>query len=183
MTTLTGWFSSYQAGNRAAFDRIYEALYPELTQLARSRLRRGARMTLLDTSALVHECYLRFLRTERVDVDNREHFLAYCTRVMRSIIVDFARARHALRRGGDLERVPLDTDGAGALPEPEDRVIELAEAIDALARLDERLAQTMEMRLFGGFGEGEIAAALGISDRTVRRDLEKGRMLLAASLR
>ena len=183
MTELTDWFSALEAGDRDAFNRIFATLYPDLRHLARARLSQGARLTLLDTSALVHECYLRFLKCEIVGLANRRHFFAYCSRVMRSIIVDAARARRALQRGGDLTKVTLDTAHRDEIPEAEDQVIELAEAIDGLAKIDDRLAQTMELRLFGGFNEAEIAETLGVSDRTVRRDIEKARLLMAASIR
>ncbi len=183
MSELTEAFGAFQGGDRGAFDRIFETLYPDLTRLARARLRAGQRMTLVDTTMLVHECFLRFLNSGQVQIANRGHFFAYAARVMRSIIVDHARRRQASLRGGDLEKVAFDTALAESLPQaPEDRVIEIAEAIDRLAQLDERLASVVEMRFFAGFSEAEIAAVLGVTGRTVRRDFEKARLLLAASL-
>ena len=105
MDQFTDLFSSYQPGNRDAFDRIVAALYPDLMRLARARLRGGRRLTLLDTSAVVHEFYLRALRSGQIDVANRAHFMAYTARVMRSIIVDFARQRQAARHGGERSHV------------------------------------------------------------------------------
>jgi RNA polymerase sigma factor (TIGR02999 family) len=183
MSELSDSFSACRAGDRDAFDRMYAALYPELLQLARARLRGGARMTLLDTTALVNECYLRFVRSDHIQVENRGHFFAYCARVMRSIIVDFARLRGAQQRGGDLTKVTLNTAQADGIAPPEDQVLELAEAVDGLSKIDERLGSVMEMRFFGGFSEAEIAGFLGVTERTVRRDFEKARLLLAATLR
>lgn len=183
MSELTEAFSAHRAGDGDALKRIYAFLYPDLVVLARSRLRGNARMTLLDTSELVHECYLRFLNARLIQLENRAHFFAYCARVMRSIIVDFARARQAERRGGEVERVMLNTAGVEGIAAPEDQVLELAEAVDDLSRLDERLASVVEMRYFGGFSELEIAEFLGLTDRTVRRDIEKARLLLASTLR
>jgi RNA polymerase sigma factor (TIGR02999 family) len=183
MGELTEAFLAYQAGDRAAFDRIFAAMYPDLTRLARSRLRAGQRMTMVDTSMLVHECFLRFLNTGQVKIENRAHFFAYAARVMRSIIVDYARKRQAEQRGGDLDKVVFDTALAESLAvPPEDKVVEIAEAIDRLAKLDERLASVVEMRFFAGLSEAQIAALLGVTERTVRRDFEKARLLLAAAL-
>jgi RNA polymerase sigma factor (TIGR02999 family) len=183
MGELTESFSAYRAGDRDAFDRIFAALYPDLTRLARARLRAGKRMTLVNTTGLVHECYMRFLHAGKIQVENRAHFFAYSARVMRSIIVDFARQRRAEQRGGDLAKVTLDTNLAEGIFAAEDRVLEIAEAVDALAHLDERLASVVEMRFFAGFTEAEIATILGVTERTVRRDFEKARLLLADALR
>jgi RNA polymerase sigma factor (TIGR02999 family) len=183
MGELTESFAAYQAGDRGAFDRIFAALYPDLTRLARARLRGGRRLTLVDTSVLVHECYMRFLRSGQIQVENRAHFFAYSARVMRSIIVDFARQRQSEQRGGGLVKVTFDTALAESIAPPEDRVLEIAEAVDSLASLDERLASVVELRFFAGFSEAEIAAVLGVTERTVRRDFEKARLLLAAALR
>jgi len=183
MGELTESFSAYQAGDRDALDKIFAALYPDLTRLARARLRDGRRMTLVDTSGLVHECYERFLRAGKVQVENRAHFFAYSARVMRSIIVDCARRRSAEQRGGNVAKVTLDTNVAENAMPVEDKVLEIAEAVEELARLAERLASVVEMRFFAGFSEAEIAEVLGVTERTVRRDFEKARMLLAASLR
>jgi RNA polymerase sigma factor (TIGR02999 family) len=183
MSDLTRAFAAYQAGDRAAFDQIFAAMYPELLRLARSRLRAGQRMTLVDTTMLVHECFLRFLNSGQMQIESRGHFFAYAARVMRSIIVDHARRRKAEQRGGDLDKVPFDTALADSLSiPPEDRVLEIAEAVDRLAKHDERLASVIEMRYFAGFTEAEIAGALGVTERTVRRDFEKAKLLLAADL-
>lgn len=183
MSELTDSFAALHAGDRSAVDRIFATLYPDLIRLARSRLRRSQPMTLLDTSMLVHECFLRFLNSGQVRIEDRTHFFAYAARAMRSIIVDLARKRQAERHGGALERVALDTDllESGALA-AEDKVVEIAEAIEALARLDERLASVVEMRFFAGFTPGEIAQVLGVTERTVQRDFEKARVILCASL-
>lgn len=183
MGDLTEAFRAYQGGDREAFDRIFAAMYPDLTRLARARLRGGQRMSMVDTTVLVHECFLRFVSSGQVRIESRAHFFAYAARVMRSIIVDYARRRKAEQRGGGLDRVELDTELLESLAvPPEDQVIEVAQAIDRLARLDERLAGVVEMRFFAGFTEAEIAAVLGVTERTVRRDFEKARMILAVSL-
>jgi RNA polymerase sigma factor (TIGR02999 family) len=139
-------------------------------------------MTLLDTTSLVHESYMKLLGAGTLPVEDRRHFFAYAARVMRSVIVDFARARAAERRGGDADHLVLDTVLSDKLAAPETDVLRVHEALDVLAQADARLAQVVEMRFFGGLSEAEIAEALDVSERTVRRDWEKARLLLLAAL-
>lgn len=155
--------------------------YCELRMLARTRLRGGGRETLLDTTALVHEAYLRLADVEMDSVEQRS-FLAYASRTMRSVIVDFARKRQAECRGGDVFIVTLTGTLAERQPAAADDILRVHQAIDELARIDARLAQVVEMRYFAGLTEPQIAQALGISERTVRRDWEKARLLLARAL-
>jgi RNA polymerase sigma factor (TIGR02999 family) len=172
-----------QGGDRAAFDELFEQLYPELRRIAHARLVRNLRDTLLDTTALVNECYVKFVNGERLQPGDRVHFLAYSARAMRSIIVDFARAKAAERRGGDAPHVTLNTALVDGTPAGEQEILHVHEALADIARLDPRLAQVVEMRYFGGMTDAEIGAALGVTDRTVRRDWDKARLLLAAALR
>lgn len=171
------------AGDEAARNALFEALYVELHDLARARLRRHARFTLLDTTALLHESYLRLVHAGRLDVASREHFLCYAARTMRSIIVDFARANLAQRRGGGLPNLTLDTADAQAAPDAELEIVRVHDALGELAKADENLARVVEMRYFGGLTEKEVAKAMGVSDRTVRRNWEKARLLLSLALR
>jgi RNA polymerase sigma factor (TIGR02999 family) len=170
-------------GDREAFDRIFEVLYPELRQVAHRRLARGAREGLMETTALVNECYLKFLKRETLTPADRAHFLAYSATVMRSIIVDAARLAKTDRRGGGAEQVTLDSELIGALPAASDEILDIHAALEDLSRIDERLGQVVEMRYFGGLDDAEIAEALGLSTRTVRRDWDKARLLLAHALR
>lgn len=170
------------AGEPGAQDALFAASYDELRRLARARLRDGGRSTVLDTHALVHESYLRVLRGRELRAQTRQAFFAYASAVMRSVIVDTVRERQALRRGGDLARCTLDTGVADALPTGEDDVLHVHEALLQLAQVEPRLAQVVEMRYFGGYADDEIAAALGVTDRTVRRDWDKARRLLVALL-
>ena len=155
--------------------------YRQLRVLARARLRGGGREALLDTTALVHEAYLRVAGVEMDSAEQRS-FLAYAGRTMRSVIVDFARKRQAECRGGDVCIVTLTGTLAERSPAAADEIVRVHEALDQLARLDARLAQGVEMRYFAGLTEPQIAHALGISERTVRRDWEKARLLLARAL-
>jgi RNA polymerase sigma factor (TIGR02999 family) len=137
---------------------------------------------LLDTTSLVHESYLRFVQAGQLKASDRKHFLNYAGRVMRSVIVDFARERLAQRRGGDALRVTLDTGVADSVAEGEVEIVRIHEALEELAQHDARLVQVVEMRYFGGLSEAEIAESLGVHVRTVRRDWEKARLLLADAL-
>ena len=159
---------------------LFSALYDDLRRMAHARLQRNEPITLLDTTSLVHETFLRVQQTGRVDAGQRPRFLAYAARVMRSVIVDFIRERHAERRGGG-QHISLDTE-AGSLPSEEREVLRVNEALDDLAKVDERLAKIVEMRYFAGFTEEDIALALGVNERTVRRDWQKARLLLAIVL-
>jgi RNA polymerase sigma factor (TIGR02999 family) len=171
------------AGEAGAQDQLFAAAYGELRKLARSRLRDGGRNTVLDTTALVHESYLRFLNSGQLRSDDRRAFFAYASRVMRSAIIDAVRERQAERRGGDLQRMTLNTQVADSLPAGEEELLQVHEALDVLAQAEPRLAKVVEMRYFGGYSEQEIAEALEITDRTVRRDWDKARLLLAAMLK
>ncbi|MBS0388113.1 MAG: sigma-70 family RNA polymerase sigma factor [Proteobacteria bacterium] len=157
-------------------------LYAELRKLARARLAAGARPTLLDTHALVHESYLRMQRAGQLELGDREHFLAYAAATMRSIVVDFVRRRRAQRRGGEAARVTLDTEVAESLGVSDEEILEVHDALEQLAGIDERLVRIVEMRYFAGLSDQEVAEALGISDRTVRRDWERARLLLVGML-
>jgi len=158
---------------------LLSTLYAELRKLARARLAAGARPTLLDTHALVHESYLRMQRAGQLELTDREHFLAYAAATMRSIVVDFVRRRSTQRRGGEGARVTLDTNVAESLGATDDEILEVHEALEKLAALDERLVRIVEMRYFAGLSDQEIAGALAISDRTVRRDWDRARLMLA----
>ncbi len=171
------------AGEPGAQDALFAAAYGELRKLARSRLRDGGRNTVLDTTALVHESYLRFLNVGQLRSDDRRAFFAYASRVMRSVIIDAVRERQAERRGGDLQRLTLNTQIIDNVPAGEDELLQVHEALEMLAQAEPRLAKVVEMRYFGGYSEQEIAEALDITDRTVRRDWDKARLLLGAMLK
>jgi RNA polymerase sigma factor (TIGR02999 family) len=181
---LTDLIRRAQHGDEAALKVVFDATYDELRLLARGRLRRGARSTLLDTTSLVHEAYLRFANAGRMNVGDRHHFLRYASHVMRSVIVDFVRERRAERRGGGAQHVTLNSELInGTATADEDEILGVHEALEELERVDARLVQVVEMRYFAGMTEGEISVALGINERTVRRDWQKARLLLADALK
>jgi RNA polymerase sigma factor (TIGR02999 family) len=182
MAELTTLLAAARRGDNHAAGQAFSLLYADMRRLARSRLRQHQSFTLLDTTSLVHESYLKLIGVELLPVEDRRHFFAYAATVMRSIIVDFARARAADRRGGEAEHLVLDTSLSEKIGVPEDDVLRVHEALDVLARADQGLAQIVEMRYFGGLTELEVSEALGISERTVRRNWEKARLFLTAEL-
>lgn len=168
----------------AAHDAQWGHLYPELKALARSRLRRSGQFTLLDTTALVNQSCLKMLEGGGPALSGRDRlpFLAYASRVMRSVVIDLARERLTERHGGGAI-LRLDTrmlsDLAPASDGPaDDDPLAVDSALTALRGREPRLAQVVELRFFGGFPEAEVADALGISERSVRRDWEKARVLM-----
>ena len=178
---LTDLIHRAERGDADAADRLFTATYANLCKLARIRLA-GGRDTLLDTGSLVHESYLRFAASGALKLEDRVHFLRWAGRVMRSVIVDFARRRTADRRGGGAAHVALTTGVADERTGSAEQILAVHEALDGLAALDPRLAQVVELRYFGGLTEPEIAEALGVTDRTVRRDWQKGQLLLREAL-
>lgn len=164
-------------------DALWQVAYAELKKVARARLRGSGPHTVLDTTALVNESYLKLARVGRLRVESRGKFFAYASRVMRSVIIDLVRERQADRRGGGVSPVTLDTaaiDGrkSALAAEP----LRVDEALVELERVEPRLARVVEMRYFAGLSEVEIAAALGLTDRTVRRDWQKAKLLLHSML-
>ncbi|HVS66112.1 MAG TPA: ECF-type sigma factor [Thermoanaerobaculia bacterium] len=173
---ITRYLQAWGDGDPEAIDRLFPLVYAELRRLARSRLR-GGRGGTLSSAALVHEAYLKLVDQTRADVRDRSHFFAIASKVMRRILVDQARRRGARKRGGGDTRVELDEARvAAATPAPE--VVAIDEALERLEQVDPRLAQTVELRFFGGLSVEETAAALGISEATVKRDWSKARLFL-----
>jgi len=182
MSEITGLFDAVNNGERGAMDRLFASLYDELHQMAHRRLRAAAPDRALETTGLLHESYLRLLAAGSLRVTDRAHFLAYAARVMRSIIVDFARRYRAERRGGSALHVTLNTNVADEAHASEDQIIRVHEALEELVQVDARMVQVVDMRYFGGLSEAEIADVLDLTERTVRRDWQKARILLRAAL-
>ena len=164
-------------------DQAFAGAYQELRRLARSRLRGGGRNTVLDTTALVHETYLKLSRMAGISFPDRPRFLVYAGRAMRSIIVDLVRQRQTERAGGDVAMLTLTGDLVDAVPAQEEHILRVHEALQEMAQLDQRMARVVEMRYFGGMSDLEIGEALGVTDRTVRRDWEQARLFLAEALK
>jgi len=169
------------AGTRTAADNLFAALYRELHGMARRELaKRGGRMSLGATT-LVHEAYLDISGRPRASFPYRHHFMAYASRVMRGIIIDHARCRHAQKRGGLFELTPMTAELADALPD-HDELSQISDALDELATIDSRLAVIVDLKFFCGFSFVEIAGMQGVSERTVQRDWEKARIYLYKTL-
>jgi RNA polymerase sigma factor (TIGR02999 family) len=183
MTEITTLLQAANAGDGQAADRVVSLLYGELHRLARSRLRRSGELTLLDTTALVHESYLRIQQAGKPDFADRKHFLAYAAKAMRATVIDIARARQADRRGGGALHVTLNTEIGDSAAVEDDEILRVHEALEELSNVDERLASVVEMRYFGGLSEPEIAECLGVTERTVQRDWQKARLFLSMALR
>ncbi|MEP7154885.1 MAG: ECF-type sigma factor [Betaproteobacteria bacterium] len=174
-------------GDVAAKNELFTHCYPELKRLAHARLLHTNRSATLDTTALVHDVYLKLANMGGIATESRGHFMAYAAHTMRSLIIDVIRARSAEMRGGNAQHLSLDTDlGERLVQAPEgagmESVLDIHAALDQLSAVDPRLVQVVEMRYFAGFSEQEIADVLGITERTVRRDWQRARVLLAAAL-
>jgi len=179
-TSITELLADLRGGRREALDQILPLVYHELRRTARREL--AVRPSdSLSATALVHELYLKFTRAQRADWRNRAHFLSVAAVAMRHILVDRARRRTADKRGGPQQHVTLDDELMIADNQAES-LLELHEALERLAVLDERLARVVECRFFGGMTEQETAEALHITERTVRRDWIKARGLLYQAL-
>jgi RNA polymerase sigma factor (TIGR02999 family) len=183
MPDLTVLIRRAHQGDEEARDAAYELLYSDLCKLARARLARGGRNTVLDTTALVNEAYIRISQAEGTVPEDRHHYLAYASRAMRSVIVDLLRARATERRGLLANRVTLSTNVRDGVAAGEDEILRVHEALEELAAVDERLVRVVEMRYFCGLTLKEVAETLGLNERTVRRDWEKARLMLAAALK
>src|SRR5688500_12547439 len=167
----------WRSGNRAALDELMPLVYDDLRKRAHGHLRREAVGHTLTTTALVHETYLKLLDLDRLRWQDRAHFLALASQAMRNILVSYARQHRAEKRGGGVKPLTLDED----LPvsaEPAEQILELDQALDRLAGLNERLSRTVELRFFGGMKVEEIAEVLGVAPSTVKLDWRKARAWL-----
>ena len=179
---LSTLIASAEQGDRAAADSLFAALYDELHRMARRELaRRGAGVTLGATT-LLHEAYLDISDRERAAFPDRNRFMAYAARVMRGLIIDYARRRQAQKRGGEFEITSIATDVAEAVPDA-DELARVSDALDELEATDPRLARIVDFKFFCGFSFAEIASMSGVSERTVQRDWEKARIYLHRVLR
>jgi RNA polymerase sigma factor (TIGR02999 family) len=166
---ITHWLRAWRGGDAASGDRLIAALYGELREMARQRLRGEHRRITLQTTALVHETYLRLIGNNRMTFQDRHHFLALSATVMRRVLVDRARERLAGKRGGGAPHIELsEVQAAGFDPGVE--LLDVDRALDRLAAAFPRQARVVELRFFGGLEEEEIAGVLETSVRTTRRD-------------
>ena len=168
-------------GDESARDAVFARLYAELRRLAHARLREHRNDSLLQTTSLVHETYLR-VAGHATRAEDRAQFMAYAARIMRSVIADAARARLSERRGAGAPHFPFDTEQHERIADGASEILRVHEALLALEAADPRAARIVEMRYFAGYEESEIATLLGIGERTVQRSWAKARALLAEAL-
>ena len=178
---ITQLLLAWSDGDKQALDRLVPLVYDELRRLAQNYMRKERAGQTLQTTALIHEAYLRLIDADRVQWRNRAHFFGIAARLMRQILVARARERGCQKRGGGAEHVSLDE--AMVIDERLDEdLVALDEALGELSQFDARMAQVVEMRFFGGLTEEEIAAALDVSTKTVRRDWRLARSWLRRKL-
>ncbi len=175
---VTRLLSELRDGRREAFDELMPLLYESLHSLALQRMGPAGEGRTLAPTGLVHEAYLRLVDRPRLEWKDRDHFLAACSVVMRNLVIDLVRRRNALRRGGKGRDLTLD-ENLIAIDDRADELIALDQALHRLEAIDPRLCRVVECRFFAGLSEGETAAALGTSDRTVRRDWLKAKGILS----
>ena len=166
---ISGLIEAWGDGDEQALRSLMPAIYPELRRVARQHLGRRQAAQTLESAVLANEAYLKLVRAGSIRCENRMHFLAICSQMIRRILVDHARSRGYGKRGGDLERVPLDEALLGARARGVD-IVALHDALDALAGINARQARVVELRYFGGLSVEETAAVVGITPVRVRRD-------------
>ena len=179
---VTALLDDLQAGDPAAVDAILPHLYGELQDMARRQLRGERNGHTLNTTALVHEAYLKLVRQDRADWQNRAHFLGVAAIAMRRILINYAKKRRAEKRGGGEPLATFDEGAVGRVART-DELLALDGSLGRLAERSERQARVVEMWFFGGLTHVEIAEALGISEPTVRRDWRMARAWLSHDLR
>ncbi len=165
----------------ATVDPLFVSLYTELHRIARREVYRQGDASPVSATTLLHEAYLDMSRRHGLAFQSEGHFLAYAGRAMRGLVIDRVRQRHADKRGGGLDITSLDTQVAETCDQPE-QLAALNDALDDLAKLDPELANVVDLKYFCGFGLPEIAAMLGVSERTAERRWEKARTLLRRAL-
>ena len=178
----TELLASWRSGSRAALDALFPLVYDDLRSRAHRLLQGQPAGLTLSTTALVHESYLKLIRSDRLTVQDRAHFLALAAHAMRLVLVSYARSHGAEKRGGGV--MPLELDEALTLSdERAEQMIALDDALQKLATLNDRLSRTVELRFFGGLTVEETAEALGVAPSTVKLDWQKARAWLYRELR
>jgi len=161
---------------------LFSTLYAQLRQIAQRSLKRNAPQLTISPTTLLHEAYLASAHRDSLQFPDHARFMAYASRAMRGLVIDYARERHALKRGGAFEFTCVPTNAA-ELAVDDVELTRISDALDELAKLDSSLAELVDLKFFCGFSFTEIAAMRGISDRTVQRDWSKARIYLHGVLR
>ena len=178
---LASLIRSADGGDTEAQQQLFASLYEELHSIARRELRRSGSSLTLGATTLLHEAYLNVGERQGVLFPDRARFLAYASRAMRGLIIDYARSRRAFKRGGAFEITSLPTEVPEQAPDSQG-LQRLSDAVDELATVEPRLAQLVDLKYFSGFSFGDIAAMWDVSERTVQREWEKARLFLHREL-
>jgi RNA polymerase sigma factor (TIGR02999 family) len=178
---ITQWLTDWSNGDRSALEKLTPLVYRELHRLAQAYMRGERVGHALQTTALVNEAYLRLIDADHQAWQNRAHFYAVAAKLMRHILVDFARSRDRIKRGGTLEQVSLD-EALTITADHTSEWLDLDKALTALSKLDERQSQIVELRFFAGLTEPEIAEVLKVSERTIQSDWRLARSWLLREL-
>jgi RNA polymerase sigma factor (TIGR02999 family) len=182
MSEVTQMLAAMSRGDTRAADHVLSLVYEELRRLAASKMARENPGQTLQPTALVHEAWLRLGGEAQPNWQNRTHFLAAAAEAMRRILVENARRKLCLKRGGDHERTDLD-DSAIQAPAEDEKIVQVNEALDTLAKEDPQKAEIVKLRFFVGLGNEEIAALLGVNEKTVRRHWELAKIQLFQSIK
>lgn len=175
--SVTQLLHEYREGDAGVLPDLFSQVYDELKRIAAREKRRVINADTINTSALVNEAYLKLVCQQKLEVDNRAHFLAVSAMAMRQILINYIEQKHARKRGGDLFRVSLVTM-ANTREMDMENLLSINRALEQLQQLDDKLASLVEMRFFAGMTESEIAQAMNTTERTVRRNWSKARALL-----
>jgi RNA polymerase sigma factor (TIGR02999 family) len=182
-TTIPSLIAAVEQGDQSAVEPLFAALYKELHRLARQELsRRGSAFVGVSPTTILHEAYVNIATGSNLVFPDRARFMSYASRVMRGLIIDHARNRQALKRGGQFEITSLRTDIVEELAEGRE-LSEIGAAVDELAAVEPALAEVVDLKFFCGFSFAEIAAMRGASERTIQRQWEKARIYLYRTIR
>jgi len=178
---ITQLLAAARGGNAGALDQVFALVYDEVRRLAHAQIARTGRSPTLNTTAVVHEAYIKLAHTPLESLEDRRHFFAMAAKAMRQVLVDTARRRNAEKRGGGAAHLSLD-DAEVSVASTAAEIVDLEMALQRLAAVDERLARVVELRFFGGLSEHETAEVMEVSDRTVQRDWRAARAFLTREL-
>ena len=181
-STISSLIGAAESGDSAAADELFSSLYSELHKMAKRELARRGSPASLSVTTLLHEAYLDIAAREGSHFPDRPRFMGYAVRVMRGLIIDHARSRNAIKRGGEFEITSLKTDAGQNWVDPKELSL-ISDALDQLAKIDPKLAELVDMKFFCGFSFAEIAALENLSERTVQRRWEKARIYLHRNIR
>ena len=180
-SNLSALMEAAERGDSSAVDRLFVALYSDLRRLARRELGRQGLPITLGATSLLHQAYLEIAEKDGTSFPDRARFMAYAARVMRGLIIDYARSRHAQKRGGLFEITSFETGVENAVDDRD--LVQVSEALDELAKAEPQLCEIVDLKFFCGFTFTEIAAMRTVSERTVQRQWDRARIYLHRTIR